>query len=412
MKTFFSFFLALSTVVDAWLPHERNMFGEQPNSVVSHISAGKGRTVKRFLPSFNKIRAVNLGALFIIEPWMASSKWSAMGCGSSKSEFDCVKLLGQSAADSAFQEHWNTWITTDDLDKIKEYGLNTIRVPVGYWMVESLVTSSEHFPRGGLKYLDRIVGWAADRNIYVILDLHGGPGAQVPTQPFTGQYVDPAGFYQTPEYERAYKFLQAMTERVHTTDAYRTTGMIQVINEPEPGHTSLVSTYYPNAYDKIRETESSLGVASADSLSVQYMDSAWGAGNPQSALSGKTGVVFDSHRYLKWANIAHTKDNYIATSCKDTFGQDANTPIMIGEWSISVKTELEWNSDFDPNASANKAFYKRWWAAQVTSYEKQLGWAFWSWKTQLNDYRWGYKQAVEAGVIPKDPGEAAGLAGC
>lgn len=430
MKTLITFFVALSSVVNAWLPHERNLFGEQPNSVLSHLSAGKGRTVKRYLPSFNKIRAVNLGSLFIIEPWMVSEKWGTMGCGDMKAEFDCVQLLGQEAADVIFQDHWNTWITTSDMDKMKEYGINTIRVPVGYWMIESLVTSNEHFPRGGLKYLDRLAGWAADRSIYVIIDLHGAPGAQEVTQPFTGQvstlqsicdkhtsnhppqWVTTAGFYQTSEYERAYRFLQTMTERIHTNNAYRTTGMIQVVNEPEGGHASLVSTYYPNAYNKIRETETKLGISSGKALSIQYMDSAWGAGNPRSALEGKSGVVYDSHRYLKWSTIDHTKANYISTSCADTFGRDSNTPVMVGEWSISVKTELEWNSDFDPNTAANKEFYRQWWAAQITAYEKQLGWAFWGWKTQLNDYRWGYKQAVEAGVFPKDPSEAAGLARC
>jgi glucan endo-1,6-beta-glucosidase len=180
--------LALTSAVTAWLPHERNMFGEQPNSVARNIAAGKGRTVKRFDSGFNKIRGVNLGSLFIIEPWMASQEWSSMGCGGTKSEFDCVSQLGQDAANAAFKKHWDTWITEDDMDTMKSYGINTIRVPVGYWMVEDTVyRSSEHFPEGGLEYMDRLAGWAADRNIYVILDLHGAPGAQEPNQPFTGQ---------------------------------------------------------------------------------------------------------------------------------------------------------------------------------------------------------------------------------
>ncbi|KAH7118847.1 putative glucan endo-1,6-beta-glucosidase B [Dendryphion nanum] len=412
MFTLITLVLGLSSVVNAWLPHERNLFGAQPDSIFVYFAAGKGRTIKRYLPSFNKIRAVNLGSLFVIEPWMVSKKWGDMGCGDMRSEFDCVKLLGQKAADVKFQEHWNTWITTSDMDKIKEYGINTIRVPVGYWMVESLVTSDEYFPRGGLKFLDRLVGWAADRGIYVIIDHHGAPRAQEVTQPFTGQWVTETGYYQTSEYERAYKFLQNMTERIHTNNAYRTTGMIQVLNEPERGHPTLVSSYYPNAYDKIRAIETKYGVTSDKLISIQFMDSAWGAGNAKPVLGDKPGVVYDSHRYLKWSTINHTKANYVSTSCADTFGENFNTPLMVGEWSISVKTELEWNSDFDPNVAANKIFYRQWWAAQVTAYEKQLGWAFWSWKTQLNDYRWGYKQAVEAGVIPKNPGEAAELAGC
>jgi hypothetical protein len=131
--------LAMTGAVSAWLPSERNFFGEQPNSVVRNIPAGQGRSVKRFGPSFNKIRGVNLGSLFVVEPWMMGGSWSGMGCGDMKSEFDCMKKLGKDAGNAAFQKHWDTFITEEDMDKIKEYGLNTVRVPVGYWMVEETI---------------------------------------------------------------------------------------------------------------------------------------------------------------------------------------------------------------------------------------------------------------------------------
>lgn len=111
-----------------------------------------------------------------------------MGCGGANSEFDCMLRLGQEGGNAAFKKHWETWVTEQDMDKMKEYGLNTIRVPVGYWMVEDTVDkNSEHFPQGGLEYMDRLAEWAASRDMYVILDLHGAPGAQEPNQPFTGQ---------------------------------------------------------------------------------------------------------------------------------------------------------------------------------------------------------------------------------
>jgi hypothetical protein len=173
----------LMAMAHAWLPDGV----EQSDSTTQRLPAGRGRSVKRYTTN-NKIRGVNLGSHFIIEPWMASTEWSSMGCKDAKSEFDCVMQLGQDAADKVFAKHWDTWITEEDLDKMKEYGINTVRVPVGYWIVEDLVyKDSEHFPRGGLQYLDRLAGWAAQRNLYVILDLHGAPGAQEPNQPFTGQ---------------------------------------------------------------------------------------------------------------------------------------------------------------------------------------------------------------------------------
>ena len=174
--------LTFTGAVSAWLPAERGLFKSEARS----LSIGQGRSItKRFNPE--KVRGVNLGSLFIVEPWMMSQAWGEMGCGDQKSEFDCVLKLGQDGADAAFKNHWDTWITEEDMDKMKEYGLNAVRVPVGYWMIEELVDASEHFPRGGLEYMDRLAGWAASRDMYVTLDLHGAPMSQEIHQPFTGQ---------------------------------------------------------------------------------------------------------------------------------------------------------------------------------------------------------------------------------
>jgi len=31
------------------------------------------------------------------------------------------------------QNHWKSWYTAADFKQMKEYGLNSIRLPVGYW---------------------------------------------------------------------------------------------------------------------------------------------------------------------------------------------------------------------------------------------------------------------------------------
>lgn len=36
------------------------------------------------------------------------------------------------------------------------------------------------------------------------------------------------------------------------------------------------------------------------------------------------------------------------------------------------------------------------------AYEKQAGWIFWSWKAELGDWRWSFRDAVVAGIIPKN----------
>ena len=188
--------LAVATTVSAWMPGEHkdilapdgtNLFA---GATLFNTSTTGRSGSKRWLPSTNggKIRGVNLGSLFVFEPWLASNEWSQMGCGNYKSEFDCVAGIGQSAANAAFQHHWSTWITESDINQMVSYGINTIRIPVGYWMREDIVYSdSEHFPQGGLSYLTNMVGWASNAGLYIIIDLHGLPGAQVAQNSFTGQ---------------------------------------------------------------------------------------------------------------------------------------------------------------------------------------------------------------------------------
>ncbi|KAF9888501.1 hypothetical protein FE257_008608 [Aspergillus nanangensis] len=390
--------LATTTLTNAWLPGvEKDIYSSTGENVFRQKDPSK-----RWLPASSKVRGVNLGTLFVFEPWISSDKWNSMGCGRQNSEFDCVAALGQDAADEAFVGHWASWITQDDITQIKSYGLNTVRIPVGYWLKEDLVTESEHFPRGGLEHLENVCGWASDAGLYIIIDLHGAPGAQQPNQPFTGQYASSPGFYQDAQYSRALDFLEWMTTTIHKGDKYRNVGMIQLVNEPvsNVGQAStMIRSFYPDSFTRIRNAEASLGVSENNYLHIQMMNEKWGSGDPTSSLTDDYFAAYDDHRYVKWdTSVNVNKDNYITSSCNDDRG--GNTPTIVGEWSLSVPDDVQWSSDWDP--STNTDFYAKWFAAQVIAYEKQLGWVFWTWKADLGDYRWSYKDAVDAGVIPKD----------
>ncbi|KAF2205036.1 glycoside hydrolase [Delitschia confertaspora ATCC 74209] len=400
--------------VNAWLPYKRDLLGERVNKTNSSLLTAQGHITAGSSPTYDKIRGVNLGSLFVVEPWMIGQEWASMGCAPSHTESGCVTKLGRDRADKVFQKHWDTWITEDDINTIQSYGLNTVRVPLGYWIIEeAMVGDNVQFPRGALYFLDRLMGWCANRKIYVILDLHGAPGAQVKEQPSTGQWALPASFFDQQSYARANKFLEVLTRRIHTNLSYRTVGMLEVLNEPETGHKDLLA-YYRTAYATIRNAERELQIKVGDQLDVQYMNAGWGAGNAGSVLKGEAGVVYDSHRYLKWdPSVKPNKDSYIRASCTDNVAKDGGMPVVVGEWSLAVADSVEKTADFDVQTPANKDWYRRWWAAQVVSYERQIGWVFWSWKTELGrDYRWNYRQAVEEGVIPRDPSQARGLAKC
>jgi len=211
-----------------------------------------------------------------------------------------------------------------------------------------------------------------------------------------------------------------MTTRIHSNDSFRNVGMLEIVNEPVRNSSSvgtMRSTYYPDAFSvrppspfhsdanpnliiqNIRAAENALGITTNNSLHIQMMNRRWGSGDPTEYLTNDSFAAYDDHRYIKWdTSVAVSQDNYINTSCHDNRG--GNTPTIVSEWSLSVPDDVQDTAGWDP--STNQAFYAKWFAAQVIAYEKQDGWLFWSWKSELGDYRWSYQDAVAAGVIPKD----------
>ncbi|RSL47209.1 hypothetical protein CEP54_013523 [Fusarium duplospermum] len=396
-------FCLFLTVANAWTPQSR--------SAAYHNGE---KLSERWLLGSDKIRGVNLGSQFIIERWMAEESWKKMNCGPYNDEWTCVEGIGQAAADKAFKKHWETWTTEDDIKQIASLGLNAVRIPVGFWMYEDIVQEDEYYPRGGIWHLDRIVGWCKDHGLYVIIDLHGAPGSQSPSEQFTGHALKNPGFYTPENYERAARFLEWMTKRIHTNGNYTTVGMIEAMNEPvrsgkwKAEATDMRKNFYPKAFHRIQAMEGYLDVAESDRLHIQFMGKSWGAGDPREYLPESNLLFFDAHRYLSFDNrIAGNKKSYIETACDDYMGKN----VYVGEWSLSVNSTLKNTDEF--KVDGQETWYRHYWAAQVESFEKSDGWFFWSWKCDGKvDWRWCYKSAVAAGVIPKDAGKAASISPC
>jgi len=174
--------------------------------------------------------------------------------------------------------------------------------------------------------------------------------------------------------------------------------MLEIVNEPEQSSNSdtdsMRDVYYPTAFERIRAAEANLSVSTDKALHIQMMNQKWGSGDPTQYLSeNDTLRAFDDHRYLKYdSSVGDSPADYLQASCSDD--RSGDSPTIVGEFSLGPKTELQDNSDFAAN-DANKAWYTQWFEAQVQAYEKQEGWVFWSWRADLNDWRWSYK-----GIFP------------
>lgn len=67
-----------------------------------------------------------------------------------------------------------------------ELGLNTVGLPVGWWIIEELKNSIDYYPTDQLAQLKRGLRMLKNADIYVMLNIHASPGVQSRRQQFTG----------------------------------------------------------------------------------------------------------------------------------------------------------------------------------------------------------------------------------
>ncbi|KAK8196379.1 glycoside hydrolase superfamily [Phyllosticta paracitricarpa] len=339
--------LISALLVRAWLPD----------------SAPSSASLSAFANSVTiKIRGVNAGSQYILEPWMAADVWqNTLGCGDAQAERQCVETTyngDMDAAGAAWQTHWDSWITQDDIRQMVAYG--------------------------GFDHLVKFCGWASDAGLYIIIDLHGLPGRQVANNAFTGDYQSTTGFYQSDyESERAYEFLSWMTNQTHTNNAFRNVGTIEIVNEPkreDSGDTEwLVEHYYGGS-----------GPSPSTALTTTQLSR----------------LLYDDHNY-QHSPITECGGALVCAlsyTCSETVGQgnrvDSQTPKFVGEWALKL-------DQLAGQEEENREFFEQYFAAQMDMYERTSGWVYWSWKVVGNAnftdaLQWGYSNAVTAGIIDPD----------
>ncbi|KAJ1830770.1 hypothetical protein LPJ70_006849, partial [Coemansia sp. RSA 2708] len=126
------------------------------------------------------IRGVNLGGVFLIEPFIRPSLFDQFNSSSPTDapvdEWSFSATLGKEEAKRQLEAHWDTFVTREHLETLADYGINWVRIPIGYWAFN--LTDDEPFIDGQIPYIERILGWAQETGLKVELDLHGAPGSQ------------------------------------------------------------------------------------------------------------------------------------------------------------------------------------------------------------------------------------------
>ncbi len=341
------------------------------------------------------LKGVNLGSWLLIEPWMSGfGKADDPELVDECSIRDAIREAhSPDAVDELIGIYQDSWIKEGDLDRIVEMGLNTVRLNIHYLNLmdetgELITNGSDAFDFGKIDWL---VEAAADRGLYVILDLHGAPGGQ--NHEFhSGCESDPeAGVTElfnntdTPEgetyQERTVRLWEAIAE--HYKDHPNVAGY-DLLNEPtgfavdpiniDPLELPALWDLYDRLYEAVR---------AVDPDHVIFIEATWDFDQlPNPANYAWENVVYEFHYYrtktkeeadagVPVEELFDAQRDFIDEKIEDDVShQNYGVPVLVGEFSAFSLRE-SWDYFFSQFDQAG-------WS-----------WTLWSYKTVDNSTTWG-----------------------
>ncbi len=325
------------------------------------------------------IRGVNLGGWLVLEKWMSPTLFQGTEAGD---EYSLSQIPG---GRERIEKHRETWITEADFRWIAEYGLDAVRIPVGYW------TLNEEKPYfGAAKHLQNAFDWAAKYDLRVLLDLHGAQGSQN-----GNDHSGRAGETNWAKPENRAASLQTLVELADKYGAHPNLWGFQLLNEPSYGTSiDVLREWYQSAYKILRPK---LPAPVAFVVHDGFRASAWQGFAPAPEYSN---VVLDAHMYQVFSDgdrkRTPTEQVQFALNRREEIERLRGGPwLIIGEWSLA----LPWNEALAKTPLDRDATRLAYAGAQLLAFETTHGWFYWSYKTETGG-EWSFRDCVKRGWMP------------
>ncbi|CAI5704961.1 unnamed protein product [Peronospora farinosa] len=347
-----------------------------------------------------KSRGVNLGSWLVAEKWMTSSAdfWKGSVNASHGEYTAIVQATDPDAIRSHLEYHHSTFINGSDIADIAAVGINTVRVPIGYWIVgfdnddPSGKAEWKVFTKGTLKYLDLLVtAWAKKHNVAVLLSVHAAKGSQNGAD-HSSPSVYGTDFWASfaENVNNTISMVSYLAERYKDEDAFLG---FALLNEPNgKATTKILYDYYERAYSAVRATGCECVLTVAPLLYEQSPDVM-----TDFMLAPKyTNVWVEWHPYFVWGYDNVSDQELVNTSVKVNFQNDVtqwnsvpgHNHLFIGEWCFAT------NGKF---ANDSELFYQFAQAQTAVVNQAEGGWTYWSWRIyddETSDNMWSLRAVL------------------
>ncbi|MGB3510211.1 MAG: cellulase family glycosylhydrolase [Microcoleaceae cyanobacterium] len=335
-----------------------------------------------------KLRGVNFGGWLVLEKWMTPSLFVGL---EAEDETSFCRELGENA-EQILRQHWETFITAEDIQWLSDIGINAVRIPVGHWLFGDI---EPYF--GAIDILDNMMSELNQKNIKVILDLHAAPGNQ------NGE--DHGGIKGVCEWHQdsvniaqTLYFLGRLAAHYQESENLYA---IQLLNEPHWDiPIDILKEYYIQGYTRIRNHLSAEKTAII--ISDGFRPKEWGDFMKEPDFSN---VLIDSHLYQCFTNEEENLDihGHIQKAVIDRKNEVQEIQdqlwMIIGEWSLGLPEKTFSDHDEFTHNMSRRAYA----AAQLISYERCQGWFFWSYKLENSIAPgWDFRECVKRGWLPNN----------
>ncbi|KDQ60739.1 glycoside hydrolase family 5 protein [Jaapia argillacea MUCL 33604] len=344
---------------------------------------------------YRQQQSVNLGSWFVHESWMTPSLYRC-AAGKKISELDIASGWGSTdAARTLLEKHWDSFITQADFDYLANIGINTVRLPIGYWSLGPAYCQDTPFAQVADVYQNawsRVVNaiiMADKANIGVLVDLHGAPGSQN-GQPHSGISDGQTNLFDDPS--NINKTIGVLSFLMQQLAYVSNVVGIQILNEPQ--NVPSLPDFYTQAITAMRQ------ITPEGSSFPLYLHDGFDLERFSDYIASRTDfVVEDHHSYFVFtsSDAAESASDHSADVQSSIAGSLAAASakqrrnLVVDEWSCALTAQsLSGEAD---RKQAQESFC----TDQMNVYAgSTAGWAFWSYTKEdcQTDPGWCFKAAV------------------
>ncbi len=335
------------------------------------------------------IKGVNLGGWLVLEKWMTPELYQDY---KAEDEYNLLLQMNQTRFD-ILKKHRDNFIQETDFKWINDYGLNTVRLPVGHWLFE------DKYPYiNAYEYVKKAFKWADLYDVKILLDLHAAPGCQNGFD--NGGLSGICEWTKDDNIKKTLEFIEKLTKEFQFEKGLMG---IQVLNEPRWDlDIDVVQNFYVDAYKIIRKyLNHDFVIVFHDAFRLN----AWKSFFKNNYFEN---VLLDTHMYQVFShNDSKRNPDEVIEKVRILRHKELKeidyVDVIIGEWSLG--THQNTLKQLKDSLSKDK-FYKIIGDSLLTTYGRTKGWFFWNYRLSeesTNKYiGWSFRDVVSRGYLPQN----------